>query len=62
MAEDAGGGAREHKRAAARGIAGRAGERFRNAVAGDVVGQEFLCPCMAGEGETGGDQRCDMDR
>ena len=39
MAEDAGRGARHHQRAPARGIAGGAGERGRNAVVDDRVRQ-----------------------
>ena len=42
MAEDAGRAAVERQRAAARGIAGRAGERLRNAVADDFVRHQRL--------------------
>lgn len=49
MAEDAGRRARQHQRASARGIAGRAGERSRNAVADDCVRRELVR--LGGQGQ-----------
>src|SRR5580700_8149558 len=58
VAENAGAGAVQHQRAAARGIARRTCQRLRNAVADDRIACKRLRVGRAGQGEDGCDQPC----